>query len=167
MWGCWGLPSWQRWANHLQLPGPTLGRWSRSQRSHNVNWLGAIGCRARSERQDLFAGVRKLGSEQRQQHKLQQNKNFLNFRPAVFNMSPEKLVHVQVPVWFYCYYNFWTSMQPLFDHNILIDRFSLTPQINNFFIWSASRLFPGSPTFLSLYAIISKCMVDFHALLCR
>lgn len=69
-WGCWELPGWQRWASHLEGLGPTLRRWSWSQRSHNVDWLGAIGCRTWSERQDLFAGVRKLGSEQRRYHKL-------------------------------------------------------------------------------------------------
>lgn len=78
-WGRWGLASWQRWANHLEAPGTTLGRRGRSQRSHNVDWLGAIGSRARSERQDLFAGVRKLGSEQRQQHKLKKTKTSNQF----------------------------------------------------------------------------------------
>lgn len=55
----WGLSRRQGWATRLEVLGTTLGRRSGSQRSHNVDWLDAIGHLTWSERQDLFAGVRK------------------------------------------------------------------------------------------------------------
>lgn len=55
--------SWKRRAHHLDVPRPSLRRRDRSQRSNNVDWLGAVWNRAWPERQHLFAGVRKLKSE--------------------------------------------------------------------------------------------------------
>lgn len=67
------------------ISGPTLGRLGRSERSHNVDWLCAAGQKAWSKRQDLFAGMRKLESQETH------NKESMSTKKCKNNFNPLSL----------------------------------------------------------------------------
>lgn len=135
-WGCWGPASWQRCANHLETPGPTLGGRGGSQRSHNVDWLGAISHRARSERQNLFAGVRKLGSEQRQSHKLKYKKTK---KRKLVNMQQRNQLLTR---------KMGPKLGLTYEAITFLSQFKAShPKGSS--TWSVSEVYPGSTTFQS------------------